>query len=269
VRLRLPSNTWTWIWLCILGCKVTPPVVRAPIAAACTTDRVGRVTVSGTDRGMVPALAVLEGTRYEPDRTERIVESATEALAWRGYARAAIRVTPRRRCFTDLDVAVTLGPRYRIASIEFDTDDTFPKRERLAALEDALGTVNTVGGVHIDYRLRRALSGLEKRYQDAGWLDAKVAAPVATYERDKIKIRIGITAGERYKIGSVRARGPAALRLQMLEELGLAEGAWYDAQVVRRGLDRARRAVGRPVELRTSTTDQHEIEIEAVVEARR
>jgi outer membrane protein assembly factor BamA len=236
------------------------------VAAHCTTERVGKVVVRGTDRGLVPALAVLEGTLYDAARTARIAEVATEALHWRGFARAAIRATPRPGCFTDLAIDVRLGPRYRIAHIAFDTDDAFPARERFAALEDALGTVNTVGGVHIDYRLRRALHGLERRYRDAGWLDAKVANPVATYHRDQIRISIKIEAGERYRIGTVRARArDAGVRAQMLEELGIEEGAWYDAQSVRRGLERVRRAVDRQIELRKSPTADREIDIEAVV----
>ena len=102
--------------------------------------------MTGAPRSLVPGLVVVEGTLDDPERTARVVQAATEALQWRGYARARIDVTREEGCFVDLRVAVTLGPHYRIARIAFATADDFPPAQRLAALEDSLGTVNTVGG---------------------------------------------------------------------------------------------------------------------------
>jgi outer membrane protein assembly factor BamA len=167
--------------LVLLAACGSPHVLRPPVAATCTTERIGSVTIAGAKRADVPALAVLEGTLDDVDRTARIAQAATEALHWRGYAQAKIAITRSAQCFTDLHVAVTLGPRYRIASIAFDTTDDFPHAQRLAALEDTLGTVNTIGGVLIEYRLQRALDVLAKRYRDAGWLDAEVGAPRTAY----------------------------------------------------------------------------------------
>src|SRR5688572_12855192 len=144
--------------------------------------RVGTVTVTGAAPKDVPALAVLAGTVDDRARTERVAAAATESLRFRGYPRAAIAVSRSTTCFTDLAVAVTLGPKFQIRTIDFQTDDDFPPDERLAVIEDALGTVNTIGGSYIDYRLVRALAVLERRYQDAGWLDAKIAAPAVAYD---------------------------------------------------------------------------------------
>jgi outer membrane protein assembly factor BamA len=216
----------------------------------------------------VPALTVLEGTYDDPERTARIAQAATEALQWRGYAQARIDVTRDAQCFTDLHVAVMLGPQFRIADITFDTRDEFPQAQRLAALEDALGTVNTIGGVLIEYRLRRALDGLERRYRDAGWLDVEIGAPVAAYEGNDVRVTIPVTAGARYRVSLVRAvGGNAKLRDALLSELGVEPGAWYDGPAIRRALDRARRTIDRRVKLRVSALeDSAQIELEAVLE---
>src|SRR5690606_31278930 len=159
-------------------------------------SRIGEVKVTGATPGDLPALAVLQGTHDDPARTARVAAAAVLALRWRGYARASIDVARQVGCFVELRIAVALGPRFRIARIEFQTDDAFPARERLAVIEDPLGTVNTVGGVHIDYRLRRALGGLERRYRDAGWLDAEIGAPRAAYDgAGAVRISIPVDAG--------------------------------------------------------------------------
>jgi outer membrane protein assembly factor BamA len=244
---------------------------RPAVAAPCSPSRIGEVKVTGATPADVPALAVLQGTHDDPARVARVVAAAVLALRWRGYADASIDVTREVGCFADLRVAVALGPRFRIARIDFDTDDEFPAGERLAAIEDALGTVNTIGGVHIDYRLRRALDGLERRYRDAGWLDARIGEPRPRYdEAGRVRITIPVDAGRRYRIGTIRARGAnARARRALLEELGVDPGAYYDGPALRRGIERARRRLDRRVELRTSLTDEAQIEIEAEIEAER
>ncbi len=245
---------------------------HAPVAAPCTQDRIGTVTVVGTERATVAALAVLEGTLDDVARMDRVARTAAESLRWRGYARAEIAISRERACFTDLTVAVALGPRFEIAAIEFETGDDFPAAERLAVLEDELGRVNTIGGVHIDYRLKRALGDLERRYHDAGWLDAQIGRPRTRYDAEagEVSIRIPIEPGNRYRIGAIRALGGnSAARRKVLEELGIEEGAWYDGPIIRRGIARARKRVARGVELRQRIEgDADIIQLEAVVQPR-
>lgn len=233
--------------------------------------------VRGAPAAAVPQLAVLEGTLDEPERTERVARVATEALHARGYAGAAISVTRHAGCGVELDVAVTLGRRYRIARIAFDTVDGFPGAERLAVLEDALGTVNTVGGVYIEYRMRRALAELERRYHDAGWLEARVGPPRTRYgdageagEAGEVTVEIAVDAGRRYRIGSVRAVGAGPLARTVLQSLGLRAGDYYDGPRIRSAIERARHKLARWVELRTNVAEgRPEIDLEAVLEAQR
>lgn len=252
------------------ACRAAPEQ-RAPVAAPCTLHRIGEVTVTGAARDAVPQLAVLEGTLDDPARLDRIARSALGELRARGHARATLAITRHPGCHVDLRVAIALGPRYRIADIAFDTDDEFPRAERLAVIEDALGTVNTVGGIYIEYRMKRALRELERRYRDAGWLDATLGAPRASYQPDGgVTIEVPVTAGPRFRIGSVKAvgAGPSA-RDAVLQMLGLRAGDYYDGPRIRTAIERARQRLARWVELRTRIAgDRPEIDLEAVVEAR-
>lgn len=266
--------TSRWLLLTLVACGAAPiaPALADGPATPCSSHRVGQVAITGAPASAVPQLAVLEGTLDDPGRTARVVRVATEGLRAQGYAEAAIAVVRRPRCRIDLDVVVALGPRYRIAQIAFDTDDEFPADERLAVLEDALGTVNAIGGVYIAYRMQRALAELERRYRDAGWLSAQLGAPRPTYDpAGTVVIRIRVTAGQRFRIGSVRAVGVGPLaREAVLQSLGLRAGDYYDGPRIRGAIERARRRLARWVELRTNVADgRPEIDLEAVVEIRR
>jgi outer membrane protein assembly factor BamA len=265
-----------WLILILLAaCRaayLVAPIGHDAPAAACSSHRVGQITVTGAPASAVPQLAVLEGTLDDAERTDRIARVAADGLRAKGYADAAIAVVRRARCRIDLEVAVTLGPRYRIARITFDTNDDFPPAERLAVVEDALGTVNTIGGVYIEYRMKRALAELERRYRDAGWLEAQLGAPRTTYDpAGTVAVRIAVHAGRRFRIGSVRAVGVSrTTREAVLQSLGLHAGDYYDGPRIRWAIERARRRLARWVELRTNVADDRpEIDLEAVVEAQR
>jgi outer membrane protein assembly factor BamA len=275
-------------------------------------NRISEVQVIGAPRDAVPQLAVLEGTVDDPDRTERVAQLALRDLRSRGYAAATLAVSRRTRCGIGLDVHVTLGPRYRIASITFDTgasntgaSDTGPSNtgasntgasntgpsntgtsgtgtslpgreagtgapiDPLAALEDSLGTVNTVGGVYIEYRMKRALTELERRYRDAGWLEATLGAPRTRYFADgTIAIAIPATAGRRFRIGSITAVGASpTARAAVLQTLGLHAGDYYDGPSVRTAIERARKKLDRWVELRTAIAgDRPRVDVEAIMD---
>lgn len=248
------------------ACRVAAePYAAVPVP--CVFNRIGAVRVAGAPREAVPQLAVLEGTLDDPDRTARIAQQARASLRARGYAGAEVAVTRVAGCGVDLEVAVALGPRYHIAELAFATDDAFPRAERLAIVEDALGTVNAIGGVYIEYRLTRALAELERRYHDAGWLDARLGAPRTRYRGDgTIAIVVPIAAGPRFRIGSVVAVAAGRqTRQAVLASLGLRAGDYFDGPAIRSAIARARHQLARHVELQTHVTDGV-VDLEAVVE---
>ncbi len=239
---------------------------RAPTPAplACRPDRIGPVNVSGAERALVPSLTVLEGTADDPERVQRIAGTAVDALHARGYARAALHV---EHAGCGLAVHVELGTRYKISRIDFITDDDFPEHARLATLEDALGTVNTINGVYVAERLTGSLERLQQRYRDAGWIEAEIEPPIATFVGARIALRIPVRAGRRFKIGEVRAVGGGPVsRATVLEILGLRGGEWYDGSSLRSGLERARHQLEKKLELHTNISlDRRVVDVEVEV----
>jgi outer membrane translocation and assembly module TamA len=240
---------------CINAAGPTPaesPAPYPPLATDCSPARIGKVTVIGASLADVAPLAVLEGTLDDPDRATRIAAVATELLQARGYPDAKLDLDRSVACGTDLTVTVHTGPRYRIAALLFDTDDAFPAGERALAVEDALGTVNVVGGAYLPDRMTRALSALEHRYHEAGWIDAVVGSPQAHYDtlRNEITVRVSISAGPRYRIGRIVTSGGSRMdRAAVIDALGLRGGDWYNGPRVRIGVNRARHSTDHHVEL--------------------
>ncbi len=252
--------------LALIGCREAQLPYPA-LAQDCSTSRIGKVSIDGASVADVAPIAVLEGTLDDPDRTRRVTEVATELLHVRGYPQAKIAVVRREACGVELQVAVQRGPRFRITQLGFQTDDAFPEEQRVAAIADALGTVNAVGGSYVADRMERALANLERRYRDAGWIDAVIARPIVSYDEDtaSVTVVVPIAAGLRYRIGAVRAHGaPAATRAQVVAAMGLRGGDFYDASQVRTGIDRARKRLDRRIELRIEVAaDRQTIDVEA------
>ncbi|MFT3697497.1 MAG: hypothetical protein QM831_30420 [Kofleriaceae bacterium] len=257
------------IALLVIGCQPAAPVEYPALAKDCSAERISRVAVHGATLSDVAPLAVLEGAFDDHDRTARITEVATELLHVRGYPNARIDVQRNEGCGVELDVAVALGPKFKIEQIAFQTEDNFPQDERIETLADALGTVNAVGGAYVEDRMLKALDLLERRYHELGWIDAKVRNPITSYDEVKgsVALIIPIDPGERYRIGTIRARGSNIdTRQEVLSVLGLRNGDWYDAALVKRRVDRARKHLDRHIELRMEVSaDRNTIDIEARV----
>jgi outer membrane protein assembly factor BamA len=250
-------------------------VPAAPVEVPCVAFRIGRVTVSGAPPDSVPQLRVLEGTMDDQARIERVADLALRDLRAQGYVDADLSIGRHAGCGVDIDVQVVLGRRYRIGSIVFaGAPDADPAAgiDRLAALEDGLGTVNTLGGVYIEYRMQRAVTELERRYRDAGWLEAKLGPPRASYDRTSgvIAVRIPTELGARFTIGSIKAVGANAdARARLIQALGIRSGDYYNAPRLRTAIERARHQLERKVELRTNVIDRRlQIDVEAVVNDR-
>lgn len=221
---------------------------RAPVAVSCQDGGVGAVRITGATAAEVAPLAVLEGTLDDNDRTVRTIEVATDLLHVHGYPRARIAVTRSEGCGVELAVAVDKGPRYAITAIDIAADAPLPPGEPRTALEDALGTVNAVGGAYVADRMDKALAALVDRYRDAGWLDAAADAPHAHWDRAAHTVRVAVQLhpGPRYRIGTVSAKP------SVIAALGLEGGEWFDADTLKTALAKARRQLARRLVVRLS-----------------
>jgi outer membrane protein assembly factor BamA len=244
---------------------------RPPVLETCSRKAVERVTVEGAQAWEVAPLAVLEGTLDDPPRAERVTQVASELLQARGYPWAQIRLVRIKTCGVEIVALVDRGPRFKISKIDFDADDALPPVEHQAAVEDALGTVNAIGGAYVADRMERALDALVHHYHDMGWVEATIDPPVASYDdqRGEVSIKVSVHPGQRFKIGSVVAvGGQPATRDAVIGAIGFYGGEWYDASALRAGVARARREIDHKIQMNLQIAhDRNVVDVEAVVEA--
>src|SRR5262249_39911323 len=107
---------------CLAACHPSARTYPA-VAQNCASDRIGQVTVEGAGRADVAGLTVLEGTRDNQARTQRIAHQTIDALRTRGYARAKLVITREQMCRGGLHRDVTLGPPVKIRGAQFGTDE--------------------------------------------------------------------------------------------------------------------------------------------------
>lgn len=257
----------------LLSCAQPEVAPRTPISSTCEPNRIGKVDIQGADsadvRHALAPIAVLEGTLDNPLRADRVASLATEALRTIGYPRAQIALDRSAGCGVELTAKVTLGPRFRIAKIQFVTDDKFPAKRRLALIESALGTVNTIGGVYVADKLDSALAELQKRYRDAGWARAEIATFEADYDdvKGEVSLTIPIKSGQKFTIGRIRAINARGAAGEIFDALGIEEGQPYEKASLRAGLERARKRIDHHIRMRAVIDDDTgTIDIEAIVE---
>lgn len=244
---------------------------RPPVMELCSRKAIERVTVEGAEPWEVAPLAVLEGTLDDPPRAERVTRVATELLQARGYPYARVSLVRLKTCGIEIVANVDRGQRFKISKIDFQADDALPPAENQAAVEDALGTVNAVGGAYVADRMERALDTLVHHYHDMGWVEATIDQPVATYDdqRSEVAIKVAVHPGQRFKIGSVVAvGGQPETRDAVIGAIGFYGGEWYDASALRDGVARARREIDHKIQMNLQIAhDRNVVDVEAVVEA--
>jgi outer membrane protein assembly factor BamA len=248
---------WLGIVAMLAACGTRTPS-QIPVAS-CDATRIASVHTSGADRDLLGPLSVLAGTLDDPPRTDRVVALTQAMLRGKGYMNAKVALVRHPGCGVELDVTATLGPRFRIAKLEFDTDDEFPEASRRAIVATNLGKYNAIGGMYHAEDLSWRLPDLRNAYIEHGWIEVKIGEPSVTYDqaRAEITVRVPITAGKRFKIGELKPQPEHAadpVAVAAVAALGIHSGEWYDADVLRTAVDRARRKIGRSIELYSRMT---------------
>jgi len=148
------------------------------------------------------------------------------------------------------------GPNLVIRDVEFvgnrQIDDRSLSRAMKGNREQSLWTVFKGGGSYKEDAFAEDAQSVEDYYRDRGYVNARVGAPElrpldtsADGRTQWVQLRIPVTEGERYRIGSVTFEGNQLVPTSTLERLfSLEEGDWYSQAAVRKGLEKAREVYG-------------------------
>jgi outer membrane protein insertion porin family len=151
-------------------------------------------------------LGFAAGATYTPSALSVGLARAQESLMALGYREAKLTVTGRRLHDGRVDVCMHLhqGRKLLLAAVKLVGNDAVPTAE-LTALFAA-----EPGKPLRDAELERGVLQMQALYYDRGMITARVAAPEIRVVDGALHVRIAITEGPVYTVGSVQVTGELA-----------------------------------------------------------
>ena len=149
------------------------------------------------------------------------------------------------------------GPKVQVADISFVGNDNIGEGDLKKQMENTkerwLFSFINGRGTYRPLGFEQDADALIAHYRDNGYIDAQVGQPELQYEDESedgetrpVRLRIPVSEGERYRVGTLKFEGEDVIRTEALEAVfsRLVPGEYYSDGVSRQGLERAREAYG-------------------------
>jgi outer membrane protein insertion porin family len=148
------------------------------------------------------------------------------------------------------------GPRLRVRDVEFIGNHALTDYDLNGLVKanrpENLFSFATGGGVFNAAKFSDDAERVENAYRDRGFIQVRVGQPEVRPLDDSVdgltrwvQLRVPVTEGRRFRIGSVSFDGNSALPTATLGSLfKLKTGDWYSQQAIRDGLEKAREVYG-------------------------
>ncbi|HEU4686973.1 MAG TPA: outer membrane protein assembly factor BamA [Vicinamibacterales bacterium] len=196
----------------------------------------------------------------DPALINRAKAILRELMAEKGFPNAEIThtVTPLAGGPKLVDVTFTVsdGPRLMLRDVTFIGNRAVSDDDLLRQMKDnraqSLLSVFKGGGTYNETKFADDAQNVEDHYRDLGYIAARVGQPTLRPLDDSkdgksrwVQLRVPITEGRRYKVGSVTFEGNKILPSDALKTLfKLEAGEWYSQQRIREGMEKAREIYG-------------------------
>ena len=190
----------------------------------------------------------------------RIETVLREMMAEKGFTNAEVshKVTavaggPK---LVNVTFSIGEGPKIKIRAIEFignvaKSDRTLQRKMKDNKTPGIIGFI-TRGGTYQEAKFESDADLIQAYYRNEGYVQAQVGQPelktLQTSEDGKtqwVQLRIPVTEGQRYRVGSFAIDGNTVVKTDVLQPLfKVAVGDWYNEKGVRDGLVKAREIYG-------------------------
>jgi outer membrane protein insertion porin family len=160
------------------------------------------------------AVEIKPNTIYSLKDLQKSIKKVKKLYADDGYYLAEVEGTTSKRTETELDVVFKIkeGKKVLIKTISFDGNHAFPDKKLRKAMETTtewMFSWLTGGGTYKDEVLKNDVLLLTELYMNNGYANVKIGEPQVELLSDKtgLKVSIGITEGEQFKLGTLGFKG--------------------------------------------------------------
>ena len=160
------------------------------------------------------AVEIKPNTIFSSKDLQKSIKKVKKLYADDGYYLAEVEGSTSKRSETEMDVIIKVkeGKKVLIQSIAFDGNRAFSKRKlkkNMETSEEWMFSWLTGAGTYKEEVLKNDMALLTELYMNNGYVNVKVGEPKVELLPDKsgMKVSIGITEGEQFRIGKLDFKG--------------------------------------------------------------
>src|SRR4051812_32606695 len=203
----------------------------------------------------------LRSDGFLDDRVLRRVEGVVrDLMAEKGFTNAEVshKVAPVTEGSKTVNVTFSIGegPKIKIRKLDFDGNQAISDRKLQRKMKEnkprGLLSFITGTGTYKEGKFEEDAQKVIDYYHQKGYVRARVGNPeLKVVENSKdgksrwVELRIPVTEGQRYKVGTFNVAGNTIFQADPLRaQFKLNSGDWYDEKKVRDGLRKTQEAYG-------------------------
>jgi outer membrane protein insertion porin family len=197
----------------------------------------------------------------DPEIIRKVEGIVRQGLGEKGFQYAEvtheIKPMPGGPNLVHLTFVMKEGPKVKIRSVDFAGNkavgDGTLKRQ-MKNNKDGGGWLGWLGrsGTYQESKFEEDADKIQEYYRNRGYIGARVGVPELKHLEDSkdgknryIELKIPITEGNRYRVGSFTFDGNKVIKAEGLRPMfKIEEGAFYNEKFIRKGMEQAREAYG-------------------------
>ncbi len=190
----------------------------------------------------------------------KVKKVVLDMLAEKGYQFAAvtpeIKPIPGGPKLVNLTFVVDEGPQVKIRDVIFTGNKAMGnfalKRQMKNNKGRTLLSFITGAGSYQEGKYEEDADKVVAYYRDHGYISARVGEPSLRYLEDSadrktrwVELRVEVTEGERFKVGTLSFEGNKVVKAEALRPLfKIKDGDWYSDKAIKKGYEKARELYG-------------------------
>ncbi len=194
------------------------------------------------DEKLTELIHVRQGSVLNVNTLQEALRQIENLYKEEGYHHVAVRyeITPLSGNRADLDFLIEEGEKAFVKAISFEGNRAFDGdtlKDLMQTEEKGFFSWFTSSGDLDPEVLEQDVSKIAAHYHNHGYIQARVAEPVLTYDGDRIHVAFKIEEGPQYQVGKVDIEGDLIQPKEiLLEKIQINKERVYNREVIRQDI---------------------------------